>query len=153
MPAQTITARHRVAALVAPPLPPSDLVAAGFFLRHADQPRWLLLRATKHGEWGFPKGHVDAGETLVQTALRECAEECGIALVEILGPPTWDSYQVPSGRRKTTVYYPAQTAITAVELSNEHDRARWCAADEVAELLAHPGLTGLFRQALRSWPC
>lgn len=136
-----------------PRLPASDFVASGLFLRHADQPRWLLLRATKHGEWGFPKGHVDPGETLVQTALRECAEECGIALVEILGPPVCTTYQMAGRITKTTVYYPAMTATSAVELSAEHDRAQWCAADEVGSRLVHPGLVALFRQALRDWPC
>ncbi len=136
-----------------PHLPASDLVASGLFLRHADKPRWLLLRATKHGEWGFPKGHVDPGETLIQTALRECAEECGIAMVEILGPPVYTTYQMAGRITKTTVYYPAMTATSAVELSAEHDRAQWCAADEVGSRLAHPGLVALFRQALRDWPC
>jgi 8-oxo-dGTP pyrophosphatase MutT (NUDIX family) len=136
-----------------PLLPPADLVAAGMFLRHTHQPRWLLLQATKHGEWGFPKGHVEPRETLVQAALRECAEESGIALVELLGPPTWDTYVVPNGKRKNTVYFPARTATQEVILSSEHKRARWCAADEVGTLLNHAGLVELFRKALREWPC
>ena len=152
MPTEPVFVQSGIASLL-PVLPPSDLVASGLFLRHAVQPRWLLLRATKHGEWGFPKGHVDPGENLLQTALRECAEEAGIALVEILGPPTWDVYAVPNGKRKTTVYFPAITTTSEVILSTEHNSARWCAADEVAALLNHPGLVQLFRSALREWPC
>ncbi len=136
-----------------PALPAADLVASGLFLRHTQQPRWLLLRATKHGEWGFPKGHVDAGETLVQAALRECVEESGIALVELLGAPTWDTYVVPNGKRKNTVYFPAQTTTLEVILSDEHNSARWCTADEVGVMLNHPDLVQLFRKALREWPC
>ncbi len=136
-----------------PQLPPTDLVASGLFLRRADAPQWLLLRATKHGEWGFPKGHVDPGEDLVQTALRECAEECGIALLEIVGPAVWDSYRVPSGRSKATVYFPAITACASVVLSHEHDRFRWCDEREVAELLSHPTLLALFTRAMKAFPC
>ena len=75
-------------------------LAAGLILRRdtADGPRWLLLRATKHGEWGFPKGHQDNGETPLQTAQRECAEECGLALIEIDGPPLEAHYRLNNGK-------------------------------------------------------
>ena len=135
-----------------PQLPASDAVASGFFLRDAASPRWLLLRATKHGEWGFPKGHVDEGEDLITTAMRECAEEAGIGLVEITGPPQWDTYTLAGGRTKIAVYYPAQTATSAVVLSPEHDRYRWCEALEVATLLTHPTLLSLFKRSLKAVP-
>lgn len=38
----------------------------------------LVLRRTAKGEYLFPKGHVDPGETLSQTAVREVAEEVGV---------------------------------------------------------------------------
>ncbi len=136
-----------------PHLPATDLVAAGLFLRGLDDPRWLLLRATKHGEWGFPKGHADPGEDLIQTALRECVEETGIAVVEIVGAPTVATYTVPSGKRKVTVYYPAVTATDLVMLSAEHDRFRWCETAEVQRLLPHAALQRQFRQAVERWPC
>jgi diadenosine hexaphosphate hydrolase (ATP-forming) len=136
-----------------PLLPPADLVAAGVFLRDLKQPHWLLLQDSKHGEWGFPKGHVEPRESLVQAALRECAEESGIALVELLGPATFDTYTLPNGKRKNTVYFPARTATQEVVLSSEHKRARWCTSEEVGALLNHPGLIELFRKALREWPC
>ena len=45
--------------------------------------QYLLLHYTpsskgKRGQWGFAKGHVEAGETEIQTAKREIAEETGI---------------------------------------------------------------------------
>lgn len=39
----------------------------------------VLLIRDRLGYWCFPKGHVDAGENLEQTALREVEEETGIA--------------------------------------------------------------------------
>lgn len=42
--------------------------------------RYLLVRARLHPEhWLFPKGHVDDGETDEAAALRELAEEAGVA--------------------------------------------------------------------------
>ena len=46
----------------------------------------LLLQHSdkkKQGHWDFPKGHVEDGETELQTALRELAEETGITDVEV----------------------------------------------------------------------
>ena len=49
-------------------------------VRLGDKPRYLLVRARLHPEhWLFPKGHVDGEETLEQTAVRELAEEAGVA--------------------------------------------------------------------------
>ena len=35
----------------------------------------ILVIQQAEGHWGFPKGHVEAGETEVQTAIREIKEE------------------------------------------------------------------------------
>ncbi len=136
-----------------PVLPPSDLVAAGLFLATAGRPRsWLLLRGHRSREWGFPKGHQDPGEELIQAALRETVEETGIALVAITAPPTILHYRVPSGRAKSVVYYPATTRTTTVVLSSEHQEFRWVPDQEVAPLLSHPNLRKMFLEHLKQLP-
>jgi len=40
----------------------------------------VLLRHRFGGHWSFPKGHVEAGESERQTALREVREETGLAI-------------------------------------------------------------------------
>jgi 8-oxo-dGTP pyrophosphatase MutT (NUDIX family) len=110
---------------------------------------WLLLRARKHGEWGFPKGHQDLGESILETALRECAEECGIGLLAIEGPPLEAAYLLPNGRSKTVVYYPALTSEKAVRLSHEHDHYAWMTAPQVLQSLPHANMVLLFRSYLQ----
>lgn len=131
--------------------PTADLVAAGILLRRREARawRWLLLKARKHGEWGFPKGHQEPGEGLLQTALRECAEECGIALLAVDSDPIELHYQVPDGRRKTAVYFPARTASSRFALSREHTEAAWFGAEEVQRRLRHGNLRNLFLAHLR----
>src|SRR5688572_17302149 len=34
--------------------------------------------------WSFPKGHVEEGETILQAALREIYEECGLSKLELV---------------------------------------------------------------------
>lgn len=43
-----------------------------------------VLRRTARGEYLFPKGHLEPGETLEQAAVREVAEETGLE-AEIVG--------------------------------------------------------------------
>lgn len=45
---------------------------------------FVLLVTTKRGRLSFPKGHVEAGESLEQTTLREVREEIGLHSVKIL---------------------------------------------------------------------
>lgn len=56
--------------------------AAGGIVFDGDQV--LLLRKHKKGEIVLPKGHIEAGETAQQAAVRETQEEAGYANVEVL---------------------------------------------------------------------
>jgi 8-oxo-dGTP pyrophosphatase MutT (NUDIX family) len=48
------------------------------FRRGADgEPRFLLIRDS-YRNWGFPKGHLEAGEPPAEAARREIAEETGL---------------------------------------------------------------------------
>ena len=51
--------------------------------REDEETRYLLI-ANPAGIWGFPKGHMEAGETERETALREIREETGLD-VQFLG--------------------------------------------------------------------
>ena len=51
--------------------------------RENGEMRYLLI-ANPSGIWGFPKGHMEAGETERETALREIKEETGLD-VQFLG--------------------------------------------------------------------
>jgi 8-oxo-dGTP pyrophosphatase MutT (NUDIX family) len=136
----------------------AQVVAAGIILRRQTSAgdRWLMLKARKHGEWGFPKGHQERGETPLQTALRECVEECGIALLAVEGLPLECCYRLPDGRGKTVVYFPAITAQTDIDLSDEHSDHAWFSAREVMKRLDHDNLVLLYqayRHALERGSC
>lgn len=45
--------------------------------------REFLLIKSHHGKIAFPKGHMDPGETFLETAKRELLEEVGISDIEI----------------------------------------------------------------------
>lgn len=127
--------------------------AAGLLLRRevGNRRAWLLLRNRKRGEWGFPKGHAEGDEDDVSCALRECAEESGIALVALDGTPRILRYRLGDGRAKQVVYLPARTAQELVTLSPEHDRAGWFDARGVIDRMPYESLRSLFRAHLRDF--
>ena len=62
----------------------------------------LLIKHENGGHWAFPKGHVEEGETEVETALREIKEETGL------------STDLSTAFRKSVSYSPAPSIIKEV---------------------------------------
>ena len=60
-----------------------------------------LLVANLEGVWGFPKGHMENGETEIETALREVYEETNLKIKLIGDFKTTDEHLIPS--KKDTV--------------------------------------------------
>ncbi len=52
--------------------------AGGVVLRRVGDELEVLLVRYHSGDWAFPKGHIEAGETPRQTAVREVQEETGV---------------------------------------------------------------------------
>jgi 8-oxo-dGTP pyrophosphatase MutT (NUDIX family) len=67
--------------------------------------RYLLIKNKRGGTCGFPKGHVEDGESEIETALRETVEETSVT------PTVNDdfryemSYKMGNGNYKTVVYF------------------------------------------------
>ena len=79
-----------------PPPPPRDRqeVSSGgvVFRRFADGHKYLLI-LDAHGNWGFPKGHLEPGEDAVAAARREFEEETGLLSYGLIPAPALsDSY-------------------------------------------------------------
>jgi len=76
----------------------------------------LLVHRPGHSDVSLPKGKVDPGETLPQTAVREILEETGLSIV--LGPPLGTlEYRLPAGREKIVYYWAAEVDDHALELA------------------------------------
>jgi diadenosine hexaphosphate hydrolase (ATP-forming) len=55
-----------------------EYTAGGVVCRQVDGRTEILMIQDRLGRWTIPKGHVEKGESLEQTALREVAEETGL---------------------------------------------------------------------------
>jgi 8-oxo-dGTP diphosphatase len=74
------------------------IYAAGALLWREEKGKLLiaLIHRSRHGDWSFPKGKVDPGETFPEAAVREIYEETGLKIR--LGVPLPTAYyKVPTG--------------------------------------------------------
>lgn len=88
-----MTARKRAArGKTAPARFRRETSAGGVVFRLVNgEPRFLLI-CDAHGNWGFPKGHVEKGEVPEVAAVREVMEETGLpalTLIESIAPIDW----------------------------------------------------------------
>ncbi len=71
--------------------------------------RYLLIKNRRSSNWGFPKGHVERGETNEQTAIREVLEETGIHIKILPGFAHKAEYTIHGNVEKSVTIYLAKT--------------------------------------------
>lgn len=105
-------------------------------------PKILLVHRPRHRDVSLPKGKVDPGETLPETAVREIAEETGLIIA--LGAPLGVvEYQLPGGRDKQVYYWAGEVSEGAIANStfvanDEIEELRWVSLEKARTLLSYP---------------
>ncbi len=96
----------------------------------------LLIHRPHRGDWTFPKGKVDAGETDEACALREVEEETGLRCT--LGSELPNTSHVDhKGRLKVVRYWAMRWVGGSAEPRNEVDAVRWVSLTRAAETLTY----------------
>ena len=154
--ASEIDARRAAVAVVVTDVGPgTDLPGIEDIDEWSSSAALLLTRRSEQlrnhpGQWAFPGGRVDEGETLVQTALREMSEEIGVTLDDSYVLGMLDDFVTRSGFIMTPVVVwggaqlqptpnPAEVASIHRIPINEFFRADAPLLDEV-ETSEHPVL-------------
>jgi len=126
------------AELIVPSDQPHDLIraAGGVLFRTSRRGRdkVAVVYREARGDWTFPKGKLDEGESFEEAALREVVEETGITAVirRFIGST---NYTHRKGRPKIVAYYLMEAISGEFAPNEEVDELRWITLDEAYELL------------------
>ena len=125
------------------------------FRRRGGQVLYLLLQHTR-GHWAFPKGHIEKGETSLETARREIKEESGLERIRFFPgyketirfrfkwPPKTKDAEL---RLKFVVFYLGQVFESRVTISDEHKNFQWVTYEKAMEILRHRNVRELLEKA------
>lgn len=99
------------------------------------QKEFLLVFERFSKCWSLPKGHMEAGETEEQTALRELQEETGLTAKLDTSRFAAIEYPISDFARKQVVFYLGEVTGTPKAREGEIDRLKWVTEEELEKLL------------------
>lgn len=98
----------------------------------------LVIRHKQGGHWSFPKGHVEEGETEIQTALREVKEETGLSIQILPSFRQQVNYSPRPGVSKDVVYFLGYAKDSrTVRQEEEISELRWIDFERSNEYLTY----------------
>ena len=115
------------------------------------QVRFLLIRDS-YKNWGFPKGHLEDGETPAQAALRETQEETGLEHLNLHGPIRLIDWHFRFRGRRIHKYchfflLESPEGDAAPQTDEGITAVRWCTLDEALEALSYDNARGVLKRA------
>ena len=104
----------------------------------------LLVYRRRYGDWTFPKGKLEPGETDEHAALREVEEETSLRCEPGAELPS-TSYRDQKLRQKTVRYWALNPIEGQAAPTHEVDEVRWVPLAEAERLLSYDRDVGVLR--------
>lgn len=129
---------------------PIEKSAGAIVFRRNEEIKYLLIQYQR-GHWEFPRGLIEKGESLEDTARREIKEEVAIKEINLIpGFKEWIKFffKGKEGKvMKIVTFFLAQTETEKVKLSYEHKNYLWLPYQEAINRLTFKESKGILRKA------
>ena len=110
---------------------------------------YLIIKSL-NGDVGFPKGHVEAGESELQTAIRELKEETGVEVEVIPGFRQQIEYpltRIPDAIKQSVYFLGRCTSDNVICQESEVAEARFVSYEEALKMLTFEETKNILRDA------
>lgn len=112
----------------------------------------LLVYEKNRNFWGFPKGHMEDGESEIQTALREVKEEVGLDVQIDISKRYTLNYIINNEIDKTSIFYIATPINENIVMQeSEIENIKWCNFDEALNTLTFDNWKEMFKTVIRDF--
>lgn len=113
--------------------------------------RYLLIRDS-YRNWGFPKGHLEDGESPAAAAHRETAEETGLEQLVLHGPIRVIDWHFRFRGRHIHKYchfflFESPEGEPSPQADEGITECRWCGLDHALETLSYDNARGVLKRA------
>jgi 8-oxo-dGTP diphosphatase len=110
------------------------------------QEKWIFVRHRERTTWEMVSGHIEAGETADQAAVRELSEEAGV--VNSTMKPLCDYEVEVKGKKEYGRFYGVK--VSELDPLLEHETEELVLADTLPDDLTYPEVHALlFQRALK----
>lgn len=123
---------------------------AVIFRNENGERKYLLIRNRRSAHWGFPKGHIEPGETKEETAIREVMEETGIDIEIIPGFVKNSEYSIQGKIEKSVSIFLAKTNQSDYKLQEEEiEECGWYTYETALKVLNYENDKYILNEAER----
>ncbi|MCD6086017.1 DUF4147 domain-containing protein [bacterium] len=143
-----------------------EFSAGTILFREEKDKRFYFLIEDSRGNWGFPKGNLEKGESSLEAALRETKEETGLKEIEIFpgfrksvnyfyNPGAYNQEKKKEKIFKTVVFFLAKTSEKKFKLSFESKNGGWFSFQDSLKKLKFANYQKILQEAeeFLSSPC
>jgi 8-oxo-dGTP pyrophosphatase MutT (NUDIX family) len=134
-----------------------EVSSGGVIYRRTSNAIEILLIKDSYGNWGFPKGHVEAGESSQEAALRECREETGLGSLRMVGPVGTSDWHFRTGKslvHKFCDYFILEAdpnEPTSPQRGEGIQACQWLARHEAEARVTYANARQILRVAAEYW--
>ena len=130
-----------------------EVSAGGIVFRRVagEGAKYLLIRDS-YNNWGFPKGHLEGTESPAEAAVRETAEETGLAHLVLQGPIRVIDWHFRFRGRHIHKYchfflFESRTGDPVPQGDEGITECAWRLIDEALETISYDNARGVLRRA------